>query len=72
VIPQNIVSNLHSIRFLGNEAAHELIAPTYHELSLAIEICEDLLNFLYELDYKATSLTQMRNERNNQSNIFPF
>ncbi len=56
IIPQNIVSNLHSIRFIGNVAAHELSAPDRSELRLAIEICEDLLNYLYELDYKARLL----------------
>lgn len=56
ILPQNIVNNLHGIRFIGNEAAHELSAPNINELRLAIEICEDLLNFLYELDYKASRL----------------
>jgi hypothetical protein len=63
MLPQNIVSNLHSIRFLGNEAAHELVGPESHELRLAIEICEDLLNYVYELDYKASRLTKMREKR---------
>ncbi len=67
ILPQNIVANLHSIRFLGNEAAHELSPSTYSELSLAIKICEDLLNFIYELDYNANNLTQMRNKRKNQN-----
>ncbi|TKJ33881.1 MAG: hypothetical protein CEE38_19860 [Planctomycetes bacterium B3_Pla] len=59
-LPQNIVINLHSLRFIGNEAAHELSKPTKEELRLAIEICEDLLNYLYELDYKAHQLTSSR------------
>ncbi|WP_159453546.1 DUF4145 domain-containing protein [Geoanaerobacter pelophilus] len=59
-LPQNIANNLHSLRFIGNEAAHELTAPTLYELKLAIEICEDLLNFFYELDYKAHKLTSSR------------
>lgn len=61
ILPQNIVSNLHSIRFIGNEAAHKLSSPSANELKLAIELCEDLLNFIYELDYKAKSLTESRN-----------
>lgn len=63
ILPKNIVSNLHSIRFMGNEAAHELSAPEQEELGLAIEICEDLLNYLYELDYKASRLSQARQRR---------
>ena len=63
ILPQNIVSNLHSIRFIGNEAAHELSAPSREELRLAIELCEDLLNFIYELNYKAQTLTASRKQR---------
>jgi hypothetical protein len=55
-LPSNIVQSLHSFRFMGNEAAHELQAPTRRDLELAIEVMEDLMNFLYELDYKAQKL----------------
>lgn len=60
-LPTNIVENLHNFRFIGNEAAHELQAPSRSELELAIEVIEDLLNFLYELDYKARRLSEERN-----------
>lgn len=63
ILPKNIVTNLHNLRFMGNEAAHELSEPTQEELKLAIEICEDLLNYLYDLDYKADSLKQIRDKR---------
>lgn len=56
VLPENIVRNLHAFRFMGNRAAHELSAPTQDDLSLAISVVEDLLNFLYELDYKSSQL----------------
>ncbi len=69
ILPKNIVSNLHSIRFIGNEAAHELSAPSTEELRLAIELCEDLLNFIYELDYKARTLTASRKSRKNQHRV---
>jgi hypothetical protein len=52
-LPANIVENVHRFRFTGNEAAHELQAPSRADLASAIEVMEDLLNFLYELDYKA-------------------
>jgi hypothetical protein len=45
---------------MGNKAIHELAAPKSEELALAISIIEDLLNFLYELDYKASRLREMR------------
>lgn len=63
VLPANIVENLHSIRFIGNTAAHELEAPDEVELRLAIEILEDILNFLYDLDYKAERLAKWRADR---------
>jgi hypothetical protein len=53
ILPNNIVESLHKFRFIGNEATHELQIPTELELRRAIEVIEDLLNFLYELDYKA-------------------
>jgi hypothetical protein len=57
---KNIIRNLHHFRFMGNEAVHELAAPKPAELALAIGVIEDLLNFLYELDYKASQLREMR------------
>lgn len=65
LLPQNIVNGLHSFRFMGNEALHELNAPNINDLRLAIEISEDLLNFIYELDYKASQLPH--SQRNVQS-----
>jgi len=52
ILPTSIVKNLHGLRFMGNTAVHELEPPPKHDLRLAIEVCEDLLNYLYELDYK--------------------
>jgi hypothetical protein len=60
---KNIIRNLHHFRFMGNEAVHELAAPKQTELTLAISVIEDLLNFLYELDYKASQLRELRKNR---------
>jgi hypothetical protein len=60
---KNIIRNLHQFRFMGNDAAHELDAPKANELALAIGIIQDLLNFVYELDYKASQLREMRRNR---------
>jgi hypothetical protein len=59
-LPANIVKSLHGFRFMGNVAAHELQAPKQTELRLAIEVMEDLLNFLYELEYKAQRLPKAK------------
>ena len=56
ILPKNIVDNLHGFRFMGNDALHELKLPPVSDLRLAIDVSEDLLNFLYELDYKASRL----------------
>lgn len=69
ILPENIVNNLHSFRFMGNDAVHELSPPKRKDLFLAIEVCEDLLNFLYELDYKASRLKIATDkERQNKKN----
>jgi len=52
----NIIETLHALRFAGNDAAHELEALSREDAGLAIEIVEDLLNYLYDLDYKATQI----------------
>jgi Domain of unknown function (DUF4145) len=57
---KNIIRNLHHFRFMGNDAVHELAAPKPNELALAIDVIEDLLNFLYEMDYKASQLRELR------------
>ncbi len=64
VLPLNIVNNLHSLRFMGNQAAHELEPPSGYDLAVALEICEDLLNYLYELDYKTARLAHWKKPLN--------
>lgn len=60
---KSIIKNLHHFRFMGNEAVHELAAPKIAELKLAISVIEDLLNYFYELDYKASQLREMRRRK---------
>ncbi|MDB5115187.1 MAG: hypothetical protein JWQ79_679 [Mucilaginibacter sp.] len=47
---------LHELRFLGNEAAHELSRPSSKELKIAIEIIEHTIENLYELEDKVKDL----------------
>jgi hypothetical protein len=60
---ENIIKSLHHFRFTGNEAVHQLESPKAPDLKLAIEVMEDLLNFLYELDYKASQLKDSRKSK---------
>jgi hypothetical protein len=52
----NLIEALHTFRFAGNDAAHRLETGTRDEARMAIEVMEDLLNFLYDLDYKASQI----------------
>ncbi len=56
IVPANIVKNLHGLRFLGNKALHELEVPNKRDLELALTVIEDILNVVYDLDYRAGSL----------------
>src|SRR6266403_2687121 len=56
IVPVGIVRNLHSFRFLGNKALHRLAEPTRDDLGLALRVIEDLLNVIYDLDYRAQRL----------------
>jgi len=67
LLPENIVKNLHSFRFIGNRAVHELEPPSNLEVTLALNVIEDILNFLYELDYKAKMLDDVRSARGGSS-----
>lgn len=60
ILPEEIVRNLHGFRFIGNDAVHKLVFPSEVELTLAIEVVEDIMNFLYALDYKASMLEQLK------------
>ena len=57
-LPSNIVESLYSFKFIGDDAAHRLESTSKEELKLGIEVMEDLLNFLYDVEYKLTSKAQ--------------
>ncbi|HQR98491.1 MULTISPECIES: DUF4145 domain-containing protein [unclassified Polaromonas] len=47
---------LHAIRFLGNDAAHEIKEPKESDIRVALEIVEHLLNSVFILEKKAKAL----------------
>jgi hypothetical protein len=63
VLTKTHANSLHEHRFLGNEAVHELSAPTKKELRLAIEIIEHVFDSLYEIPEKAKELKANRSKR---------
>jgi hypothetical protein len=58
IVPENIVKNLHSVRFFGNKALHELGVPESDELDLALTVMEDIMTVVYDLDYQADLLNR--------------
>ncbi|HJS09406.1 MAG TPA: DUF4145 domain-containing protein [Pirellulales bacterium] len=47
---------LHAIRFLGNDAAHEIKQPKRSDLRVALEIVEHLINSVFILEHRANGL----------------
>lgn len=47
---------LHAIRFMGNDAAHEVREPRAHELKVALEIVEHLIKSVFILEQRAQNL----------------
>lgn len=58
IVPAGIVKNLHGLRFLGNQALHKLEVPTKADLELAMTVLEDILNVVYDLNYKSEQMYQ--------------
>jgi len=56
IVPVGIVRNLHGLRFLGNQALHELEVPSKGDLELGLGVIEDIFNVVYDLDYKSELL----------------
>ncbi len=56
IVPAGIVKNLHGLRFLGNQALHELEIPSKDDLKLALTVIEDIFNIVYDLNYKSQLL----------------
>jgi Domain of unknown function (DUF4145) len=53
-------SLLHALRFMGNEAAHEMSQPKVEELLAALDIAETLLKTVYVLPEVATRIRTKR------------
>jgi hypothetical protein len=54
---------LHTHRFLGNDALHDLDMPSIDELKLAIQIIEHVLEELYSMEDKAFEIEWRRKKR---------
>jgi hypothetical protein len=56
VITDDAATILHNIRFMGNEAAHEVTAHTVEELTTAFSVIEYLLQGVYVMPKQAAKL----------------
>lgn len=52
-ISQKDAERLHAIRFLGNDAAHDIKKPTDRQIDIALRIIEHLITTVYILDAEA-------------------
>lgn len=52
-ISKNDAERLHGIRFMGNDAAHDIKKPKHSSLSVALQIVEHLITSVYILENKA-------------------
>lgn len=57
-ITEGSAGALHALRFLGNDAVHEVEAPSSEELRIAIGIVEASIESIYEMRHKATELKE--------------
>jgi hypothetical protein len=64
-ITEESASALHTLRFLGNDAVHEVEAPSSEELRIAIGIVEASIESIYEMRHKATALKEQFARRKN-------
>ena len=53
-------NNLHEVRFLGNDAAHQLDLPTPDVVGHALDIVEHLMDQVYEQPAKAKALASRK------------
>ena len=63
IISQNQQEALHQLRFLGNDAVHELSKPSKSDIITALEIIEHMMDDIYELPNKAEKLKNHRRTR---------
>ena len=56
IITKDGAAILHSLRFIGNEAVHEVKAHTDQELTIALGVAEHILNSVYIMPKLAEKL----------------
>jgi len=60
VITDDAAKILHSLRFMGNDAAHEVKAHTIDELAIGLHVVEHLLQGVYVMPKQAAKLPKRK------------
>jgi hypothetical protein len=65
LVKQEIVDNLFALKFIGDEAIHQLKTPAEEELETGVRVIENLISFLYketehQLSSQARALAKKR------------
>jgi hypothetical protein len=63
LITEEHANMLHELRFLGNEALHELDQPSEGELNCAVAIVEHTIESIFEIQKKAKQLRELKHEK---------
>jgi hypothetical protein len=56
LLHREALKNFHSIRFLGNQALHNMEIPSRLDVEIALDLIEDVLYFVYEFEFKSQLL----------------
>jgi hypothetical protein len=67
ILSSQNAGSLHQLRFLGNDAVHQLEKPSEDELRLAIDIIENTLESVYEISRKGDEIERQKTVRKSQS-----
>jgi hypothetical protein len=63
ILPENVVEGLSVFKFMGDNAAHHLEISDKQTIKLALEVIEDVLNGLFEVNYRLTLNARMLKDR---------
>lgn len=70
ILTESYSQILHEHRYMGNAAVHELARPSRAELKLAINIVEHVLESVFEIPLKATTLRMARKKTRSHNKPF--
>lgn len=70
VLTRSQATTLHSLRFMGNEALHELEQPSVEELRTGVVLIETILSAVFDLANHSATLKTLKQARRNAERAF--